>query len=62
MTTLFKTCHDKATITINDLINEDYLKGSLKNPKTKEDISLDKEIELEYNCETKKINVNIVLE
>ena len=47
MTTLFKTCHDKATITINDLINEDYLKGSLKNPKTKEDISLDKEIELE---------------
>ena len=62
MTTLFKTCHDKATITINDLINADYLKGSLKNPKTKEDISLDKEIELEYNCETKKINVNIVLE
>lgn len=62
ITTLFKTCHDKTTITLNDLINKGYLKGSLKNPQTNEYINLDKEIELEYNCETKKINVNIVLE
>ena len=52
----------KDYITKHNKNNQDYLKGSLKNPKTKEDISLDKEIELEYNCETKKINVNIVLE
>lgn len=60
---LFKTCdNNKVSITLKDLVDGNYLTSSIKNPKTKEDINLDKIIEIEYNCQTEKFNIEFDIE
>lgn len=50
---LFNTCDDNGIkVTLEQLVDEGYLSSPIKNPKTKEDISLANEVNVIYDCNT----------
>ena len=49
------------SIPLSVLVNGGYIKGSIKNPNTKEDIALTKVVNVKFNCKTKTFSYEFEL-